>query len=403
MRARMRRTIERLTALRVKAAMKGGKPGLLADGGNLYLQDGTSWQFVYELDGRRRHMGLGPVHTIGLAEAREKAREARRLLMDHQDPLTVIRASRASLAKAVTFSEAAVQCIEAHKSGWSAKHLAGWRSQIGDVPVVGAMPINEIAVEHVLRAVSGVWTDKPETGSRLRERIEAVLDYATARGLRPPGDNPAAWSRLRHLLPARTAPVKHHAALDYREVAAFMADLRQLAEPKSYALQFCILTATRSAETIGAKWAEVDLAEKLWTIPGARTKSGREHRVPLASSAIAVLDKAAAVRRSDFVFPGTKPNQPLGSTVFLFLLRRMGRGEITAHGFRSSFRDWCGDVSGVSREVAEAALGHVVGGEVELAYRRGDALEKRRLLMDAWAAHCDGQLADGKVVRLRSP
>jgi len=288
----MKRIIGRLTALQVKKAMKTGRSGLMADGGNLYLQDGASWQLLYELNGRRRYMGLGPAHTISLAEAREKAREGRRLLLEGTDPLAAKRASRAALAQAVSFTAAAKLYIEAHRSDWSQKHLASWRSTTADV--------------------------------------------------------------------------------------------------------------VRSGEVIGAKWTEINLAEKLWIIPGARTKTKREHRVPLSDAAVAILNKAAAVRKSDFVFPGLKPKQPLNSTVFLYLRRAMGRHGITTHGFRSSFRDWAGDCSAAPREVCEAALGHAVGNEAEQAYRRSDALQKRRHLMDAWAAFCENRPAEDKVVQLRS-
>jgi integrase len=399
--------IGKLTALQVTRATRARTPGLINDGGGLYLKEGSSWVFRYARGRKRHDLGLGPALDVSLAEARQKAAEGRRLLLDGTDPIEARRASRAAQAKAVTFREAAEAYIAAHQPGWrSNKHLRQWEQSLASYayPVLGDMKVDAIETADVLRALAPVWVDKPVSAGRIRNRIELVLDAAKARGLRS-GENPAAWrGHLDKLLPKKSKvhEVEHFAAMPYREIAGFMTELRQQDSAAALALEFLILTATRSGEALGTTWDEVDLEEKLWTIPGARMKSGREHRVPLSAAAVAIIEKMAAIRSSDFVFPGRLHRRPLSGEAMKHVQRRMGRADVTIHGFRSAFRDWAGNETNVAREVAEAALAHSIGDASELAYRRGDALEKRRKLMDAWAHYCGGgDRAAAKVVPLR--
>jgi integrase len=391
----------KLTALEVTRAVKARKVGMLNDGGGLYLKGGSSWIYRYALNGRKRDLGLGPALDIGLADARGRAAEARRLRLDGKDPIEARRASRAALAPATTFAQAAEAYMEAHRAGWrSEKHRRQWESSLASFvyPVIGSMAVGAIGVTDVLRVLKPIWQEKPETGSRVRNRIELVLDAAKARGLRS-GENPAAWrGHLDKLLPRRSkmGAVQHFAALDYHEIAGFMTELRQQQGPAPRALEFAILTATRSGEAMGATWDEIDLDAKAWTIPAERTKARKEHRVPLSDPALAVLSEMATIRMSDFVFPGQRGQ--LSHRMLQLALTRI-RSDVTVHGFRSSFRDWAGNETHASRELCEQALGHVVGNSTEQAYRRSDALEQRRMLMAAWAAHCEHQ--GGAVVPLR--
>jgi integrase len=264
--------------------------------------------------------------------------------------------------------------------------------------------VHAVDVGLVMKAIEPIWTEKPETASRVRGRIESALDWATARGYRQ-GENPARWKgHLENLLPARSKVqrVEHHAALPYPEIADFMAELRQQEGVGARALEFAILTAGRTGEVIGAKWDEIDFVERLWTVPGARMKAGREHRVPLSGRALAIVREMQAARIGDheFVFPGGRPGKSLSNMAMLKLLQRMGRGDLTAHGFRSTFSDWCAEQTNTPSEVREMALGHTVSDKVEAAYRRGDLFQKRRQLMDAWAKHCEARKASGEVVNL---
>lgn len=393
--------VGKLTALAVQRAMRKRKPGLMNDGGGLYLKDGSSWIFRYARRGRRHDLGLGPAADVSLAEARGKAIEARRLLRDGSDPVQARRASRAVAAKRLTFAECAAQFHKAQSPGWrSAKHAATWRASIDAyaAPIIGDMTVDAIAVEHVLAVLGDLWAQKPDVAGRVRARVESVLDFATARGLRT-GENPAAWRRLRHLLPAlsKVHATAHFAALPYTEAPAFMSLLRGRQSIKARALEFTILTAVRSVEALGARWDEIDL--DLWAIPAERMKSSREHRVPLSARALAIIGEMRSIRRNDFVFPGAKPGRPLGDMALFTMLRDMGRADVTAHGFRSTFRDWAGD-HGFPREIAEAALAHVTGDQTEQAYRRSDALERRRALMAQWSNYCDGPAERGKVVSI---
>lgn len=396
----MARAIGKLTALGVTQAEKRG---YYSDGGGLFLQvsasGSKSWVFRFREASRLHEMGLGPTHTVALAEARQKALECRKLRLEGHDPIAERRAKRTAArleaAKGITFRECADAYIAAHKAGWrNAKHAAQWPSTLATYahPKIGDLPVQAIDVGLVMSVVEPIWSIKPETASRLRGRIESVLDWASARGYRT-GDNPARWrGHLDNLLPPRSKvkTVEHHPALPYREMADFMAEIRKVDGVAARALEFTILTAARTAEVTRARWEEFSIAEKLWIVPGERMKAGREHRVPLSSAALGLLYKMAAVRNSDFVFTGGKDNQPISNMAMLMLLRRLGRSHLTVHGFRSSFRDWTAEQTSVPAEVAEMALAHAVSNQVEAAYRRGDLFDKRRQLAEAWATFCGG-------------
>lgn len=411
----------KMTALKVAAIARARAPGYYGDGGGLFLQVsrfGTaSWVFRYRVAGRLREMGLGSLDTIGLADARERARKAREQRLDGHDPIALRQASRLAAqldsAKAITFKDCARRYIAAHQPAWrNPKHAAQWGATLDAYvyPVFGDLAVQAVDVGLVLKAIEPIWTTKPETASRVRGRVESVLDWATARGYRE-GENPARWrGHLDNLLPARAKVrrIEHHAALPYADIAAFIAELRAQDGVSARALEFAILTAARTGEVIGARWDEINIAEKLWTVPAERMKGGREHRVPLSAAALAIVEKMAAIRCSAFVFPGGKEGRPLSNMAFLMLLRRIAKenanwGDLTAHGFRSSFRDWAAERTNFPSEVAEMALAHAVGDKVEAAYRRGDLFQKRRLLAEAWAKFCAaGPAAPGHVVSLRA-
>jgi integrase len=402
----MARTVSKLSAVSVKNATRRG---YYSDGGGLYLQVGPtgskSWVFRYKDGGKLYEMGLGALHTVGLAEARTRARQCREHRLDGLDPLAVKRAARQQAqldaAKEMSFAACAEGYINAHRAGWrNEKHRDQWPNTLATYvyPVFGTLPAQAIDTALVMKAVEPIWTEKPETASRVRGRIEVILDWATARGFRA-GENPARWrGHLDKLLPRKTKVrrVKHHAALPYREIGAFMADLRHPEGIGARALEFAILTAARTGEVIGARWDEFDLAVRLWAVPSGRMKAGKEHRCPLSDAAIAIVTDMRKVHHDDpgslsgtgFVFPGGRAGQPISNMAMTMTLRRMGRGELTVHGFRSSFRDWAAERTGFPAEVAEMALAHTVADKVEAAYRRGDLFQKRRQLMDAWAKFC---------------
>jgi integrase len=393
----MARAVEKLTALQAKRA---NKPGLLSDGKGLCLRIGTrgakSWVLRYMLDGRAREMGLGSYHDISLAEARDRARHFRRMVKEGLDPIDDRRsrraAQRAERAKVMTFRECAEAFIAAHQAGWrNAKHAAQWPSTLETYvyPHLAALPVDTIDTSLVMKALEPIWLAKPETAGRVRGRIESVLDWAAARGYRT-GENPARWrGHLENLLPRKlkVRRVEHHAALPYAELGAFMSELRQQTGVAARALEFTILTASRTGEVIGARWDEISMAERLWTVPSDRMKASREHRVPLSPHAVAILEEMRTIRVGDFVFPGGRAGQPISNMAMMMTLRRMGREGLTVHGFRSSFRDWAAERTNFPREVAEMSLAHAVSDKVEAAYRRGDLFEKRRQLMAGWAQY----------------
>jgi integrase len=405
--------IGKLTTLSVRQAKRRG---LYGDGGGLFLQvserGSKSWIFRFKKAGRLRVMGLGPAHTVKLAEARDRARECRKLRLDGIDPIEARRgqqlAARLEAAKTMTFAECAAAYIAAHRPGWrNAKHAKQWSATLATYvnPMLGNLSVQAVDVSLVLRVLEPIWTAKPETASRVRGRIESVLDWAAARGYRA-GDNPARWrGHLENLLPARSKVrrVEHHAALAYPEIGTFMAELRQQRGIAARALEFTILTVARTGEVIGARWNEINMVERLWTVPGERMKAGKEHRVPLSDRALAIVDEMSSIRSGDYVFPGAKAGRALSNMALLMLLRRMSRGDLTAHGFRSSFRDWVAEATAFPAEIAEMALAHVVGDRVEAAYRRGDLFQKRRQLAEAWAKFCATPSSAGRVVPIRAP
>ena len=374
-----RRTIGRLTARAVEGLKR---PGHFADGGGLYLQvsetESRSWVFRYQRAGRRREMGLGSFPAVGLKEARGKAATVRADLGAGKDPLAERQAERARRLTyergTVSFREAAEQFIAAHAPGWrNPKHRQQWTNTLATYahPVIGDLPIAAIDTQFVLRVLEPIWTQKTETASRLRGRIEAVLDWAAVRGMRT-GENPARWrGHLDKLLPRRAcvAPVEHHPALAYAEVPRFLADRRRQPGIAARALEFAILTAARTGEVIGAKWEEVE--GEVWTIPGSRMKASREHRVPLAARVLAIAGEMRQAKTDEFVFPGGRDGKPLSNMAMAAVLKRMGRHDITAHGFRSSFRDWAGETTAFPREVIEHALAHQLRDKAEAAYARG--------------------------------
>jgi integrase len=395
--------IGKLSAVKVAALVRAKKPGFFGDGGSLYLQIsryGTaSWVFRYRIGGKRvRDAGLGSLDTWSLAEARERAREFRQLRSQGRDPIEERRAGRAreqiEAARAMTFQGCAEAYIAAHRAGWrNPKHAAQWPATLSTYvyPVFGSLPVQAVDVGLVMKAIEPIWVQKPETAGRVRGRIEAVIGWAIVRGYRE-GDNPARWrGHLENLLPKRSKVrrVEHHAALPYAEIGTFMIELRQQQGFTARALEFAILTAARTGEVIGARWSEVNFAERVWTVPAERMKAGREHRVPLSDVALAIFKDMSAIRSSDFVFPGARAGRPMSNMSLLMLLRRMGRGELTTHGFRSTFRTWAAERTAFPREIAEMALGHIVGDAVERAYQRSDLFEKRRQLAAAWERFCE--------------
>lgn len=416
-----RRGEKLLSARGVLAATANGR---YADGGGLYLEvDGNrkSWIWRYRAGDRRRDMGLGAASAVTLAEARAERDRWRAILKTGLDPIEERERQRANArgsASAVpTFGEVADAYIDSKAPGWkNAKHADQWRMTLAEyAKPLRAMPVDRIATADILAVLKPIWSSKPETAARLRGRLEMVLDAARALGHIEDGRaNPARWrGHLDNLLPKRSVTSRsHHAAMPFKDVPAFVARLRAIDTIGARALEFTILTAVRTGEAIGATWREVDLEAKLWRIPKERMKAGREHRVPLTTRALEILEemvsvagvcteieKRTAVNRTAYIFPGRRPKRPLSNMAFEMFLRRAGL-EFTAHGFRSSFRDWAGEATSFPREIAEAALAHVVGDQTERAYRRADALERRRALMDSWDVFLAPDASDN-VVRLK--
>ena len=376
--------------------------GLHGDGLGLWFQvteqGNRSWLFRYYRHGKARAMGLGALHTVSLAAARTKALEARNILLAGLDPIEVRDQARAAArieaARAITFKTAAERYIDAHRTGWrNPKHAEQWTATLTTYayPTIGALPVARVDVGHIMKVLEPIWSSKSETASRVRGRIERVLDWATAREYRR-GENPARWKgHLDKLLPSRSKVrrVKHFEAMPFADVPAFARALESSNGIAALALRFTILCAARTGEVIGARWAEIDLASALWTVPGERMKAGREHRVPLSAPALAVLAAVPRVKGSPFVFPGARRGRPLSNMAMLELLRERQPG-VTTHGFRSSFRDWAAECTPHPGEVVEMALAHAIRDTTEKAYRRGDLLEKRRALMDDWANFLGG-------------
>ena len=378
---------------------------MYADGGSLYLRvaPGGSKQWIFRYtapSGRVRDMSLGAVHTFSLAEARERAADARKLRADGIEPINHKRARLAALraadAKAMTFEQCARGFIKDNEAEWtSPKHRQEWEITLRKYvfPLLGSLPVEAIDTPLVLKVIKPMWERIPTTASRVVGRIHAVIGWATVHHYRH-GDNPARWQgHLEHALPAlsKVAKVKHHAALPYAQVGAFVAKLRKDSSVGARCLEFITLTAARVGEAINAEWDEIDLANRVWVVPSSRMKADREHRVPLSDAALAVLKVMQAIRQSDYVFPGTRQGRPVGENTPVRLAKQAAGSNITVHGLRSTFRDWASERTSFSREVAEMALAHAIPNAVEAAYRRGDLFEKRRKLMEAWAEFCGGR------------
>jgi integrase len=391
----------KLTARRVETA----KPGKYGDGGGLQLSVASGgakkWVLRFLWQGRPREMGLGSYPEVGLADARERALAGRKLARSGVDPI----AARKKSEGVPTFGELADEIAGHLAEGFrNAKHKAQWRMTLTVyAEPLRAKPVDKIETSDVLALLQPIWREKPETASRLRGRIERVLNAAKAKGYRT-GENPAAWrGHLENLLPKPSRLSRgHHAAMRYQDVPAFVARLREREAVAGLALEFAILTAARSGEILGARWVEIDLDANVWTIPAERMKAAREHRVPLSEPALAILRKVNEVKVSDYVFPGQRSGKPLSVMALEMVLRRMGIEDATVHGFRSAFRDWAGNETPFPRELAEHALAHVIGDKAEQAYRRSDALARRRELMDAWARHCEGGAGEN-VLAFRRP
>ncbi len=407
-----------LTAVVVKQATM---PGYLNDGNGLVLQisasGSKSWLFRYRSpSGRVREMGLGSASTVSLATARLKAQEAQRQRDDGLDPLEVKRQRNAQIridaAKGRTFRWCCEQFIETNKAGWrNAKHAVQWDSTLREYayPLLGNLPVGAVDTALISQVLQPIWSTKHETASRVRQRIERVLAWATTGGYRS-GENPARWrGHLDNIFPKtkdvrKVRPIKHHSALPAEEVPALMNELAERGGGAALALRFLTLTATRTGEVIGATWSEIDMGAKVWTIPGLRMKGGKEHRVPLSGPAMDILHEAARVKASDVVFDGPKPGRRLSNMAFAALLRRMKRTDFVPHGLRSTFRTWAAERTNYPREVCEMALAHTIGNATEQSYQRGDMFERRKRLMADWARFSNSapvKEASGSVVSLR--
>lgn len=423
----MVRTMGKLTAKEVE---KKKAPGLYGDGGGLTLQitkaGVKSWLYRYMIKGKAFGMGLGPVHTITLAEARQKATDARKLVIEGINPLEAKRQKRldSDMAKArlMTFDQCASAYIEAHRASWkNVKHADQWTNTIATYvsPIIGSMPVEQIDTGLVVKVLSQpddqgrqFWQAKTETATRVRGRIEAILGWATTSGFRS-GDNPARWrGHLENLLAtiSRTTRIKNHPSLAWGRMGAFVEALRQREGIAARAVEFAILTASRSGEVRGARWSEINLAAKVWTIPAARMKAKREHEVPLSSAVLGLLSSMHRMDGTDLVFPGTQ-KQPLSDMSLTAVIRRMNGDQpkwidkegkaITIHGFRSTFRMWAAESTNYPREVAEHALAHQLPDAVERAYQRGTQFAKRATMMNEWGKFCSSSgLVNGEVVSI---
>ena len=401
----MARQVHRLSARKVETLTT---PGMHADGHGLYLRittgksSGKRWVYLYRRpsDGKRCEIGLGGAASVSLARARERATEARVCIADGRDPLI----GKMTEDRMPTFGELADRHIAAMGANWrNPKHRAQWTMTLRRYgKPLRDRPVNEITTTDVLAVLEPIWQAIPETASRVRGRIEAVLDAAKAQGFRT-GENPAAWrGHLKLILPARQKLSRgHHARMPIDDVPAFMAELRMRDAVAARCLEFAILTAARSGEALGARWSEVDLETKVWTIGPSRMKSAREHSIPLCNRAVEILSEMKPLREGEHVFPGQRRGKPLSNMALAMVLRRMKIEGSTIHGFRSCFRDWCGNRTNFPRELAEHALSHVIGDKAEQAYRRDDALERRRPLMEAWAMFCVAPTY-AKVANIRS-
>lgn len=391
-------------------------PGLYGDGEGLYLQvsdrQTKSWLYRFMIRGRARKMGLGDVGSVKLAEARKAAHAAHLVVLDGRDPIDERNARKAAVAaekaKQMTFKECAESYITAHQSGWkNAKHGSQWANTLETYayPFIGKLSVGAVEKAHILKILQPIWNTKTETANRVRGRVEKILDRAAALNLRT-GENPARWKgNLDQLLPARSqvAPVRHHPALPYRELPGFMAKLRERNGISARALEFTILTAARTEDTIGGQHPEINTSDKLWTVPKERVKGKkgarkRDHVVPLCDRALTIIETVP--QENEYLFPGEREGKGLSNMAMAELLKEMGYpGEVaTVHGFRSTFKDWCSEQTAYPNEMSEMALSHTVSDKVEQAYRRGDMRDRRRRLMDDWADFCAGRAVGGDNV-----
>lgn len=387
----MPKTINILSARAVGTA----GPGIHSDGGNLYLvvehSGAKRWAFIYQKDGKRREMGLGGLNSVSLADARQAAVNARSLLAKNIDPISERRAQR---SMGLTFGAYAPGLVNDLKPQWkNAKHVYQWERSINvhALPLHG-LALSKITTTDVVKVLKPLWNTVPETAERTRQRVQKVLDAAEGEGLRS-GPNPARWDGcLEHLLPKRRKLTQgHHPAMPFADISAFMVELGKRPALAARALEFTILTAARTSEVLGARWAEVDLVNAVWTVPSSRMKGGIEHRVPLCAQAMAVLKcLTVAPEQYGYIFGDPADGRPLSTMAMRALMKRMNFERFAVHGFRSTFRDWCGELTDYAWDVVETALAHKVGTDVHRAYRRGDALEKRRELMEAWGGYCAG-------------
>lgn len=385
-------------------SIRSAAPGFHGDGSNLWLRVQPSgsrgWVLRYRLAGKAHNMGLGPYPDVSLADARAVAAECRRLIREGIDPIANRRTARAAakVAAGRTFREVAAEFIKTNRKRWSnPKHAAQWTSTLETYayPAIGDLSVAEISLPEVLAVLRPIWETKTETASRVRGRVESVIDFATVHGWRT-APNPARWAGfLDQVLPERSkvAPVVHHAALPWRDIPDFWRALQSLKGPAAIALRWSILTACRSGEARGARWREIDLTENVWTIPAARMKAKKEHRVPLVPAMLQILAEVRpfAGTVDSLVFPGQKPRSPLSDAAVSKVLDRLGRSDVTVHGFRSTFREWAAEATSAPREIAEAALAHTNKDKVEAAYLRGDHFDRRRAMMAAWCAYATGE------------
>lgn len=417
-----------LTALEIKHA----KEGMHADGNGLYLQvnkaGAKSWIFRYQINARRREMGLGSLNDKTALKARAEIPALREKVAAKIDPLELKRQAHADVRtqaaeaklKSFTFEAAALEYIQNNRAGWSnAKHAWQWENSLSlyAFPVFGSVPVGSVTTDHVLATLAPIWASKTETATRIRQRIESILDYARVKNYRT-GDNPARWrGHLEHTLPKPSSvrTVQHLPALPYKNLGEFMAELQLREGNGARALEFSILTAARSGEVRGATWSEINMEDRVWVVPAERMKGKQEHRVPLSYRALQILNTAPRIAGQDLIFPGQKNGKPISDMTVKAAIMRINEDRIKAgmpewvdaksgativpHGFRSSFRDWAGEITDYPNEMGELALAHAVGDKVEAAYRRGNMFEKRRKMMDDWATWCDPKIA-GAVVPL---
>ena len=391
-----------LNARSVQSIASNGRPRRVADGGGLYLfvapNGSKSWVLRTLVKGKRCDIGLGSVSLVTLAEAREEAVRLRKIARAGGDPLALRRQERRTVP---TFEEAARQVHAAHAAGFrNEKHRKQWLASLSVVfAAFGGKQVNSISSADILSAVSSDWLKTPETSRRVLQRVRVILDWCKAQGYCS-GDNPT--DGLTKVLPKARAAKSHHAALAYQHVPTFIESLREIdsAESVRLAMEFTILSAARTSETLNATWDEIDLEAKTWTVPGARMKAGLDHRVPLSDRCVAILQRAAELSDGGpYVFPGRAAKQPLSNMVFLMALRRMGRTDLTTHGFRSCFRDWAAERTNFPRAVCESALAHTLKDKTEAAYNRTDLFERRRDLMASWSAFAIARKADVVAIR----